>query len=606
MEDNGTTWAETIMRNRTPGDSPAGALDVSDALVLPTGASTARTMAARFADVVNVKDFGAVCDGVTDDTAAVQAMLTALGTTNSRTIVVSGPCSVASNLTIPALHPVRREGNGAFVGAGIVTFRPWGTVGASAPTVRRHGGTLVQNFGVGSFALCTAANATGAAVAYSDAKSGQQVSWTSATPNQYTGVKSEGTYDLSTSDLFMLDVGFDLTTWTTRTAIQVYACFDTGTGFTNYALWSTQMHGYAKPERVVVPLKKSDAAITGTANWAAVKRFEIRFTAATATIAATAFTGYVYGMWAAAAARSKVIVCFDDGTDSWYANGYPLMRNYGIRGTQYVNGNSVGGAGRMTLAQLKEIQAAGFDVGCHTWNHDLLSKRFASLTRSGTTATGTIADIASHGFVPGSIIHISGSDEGWNGDYTVLTTPTQLTFTFTCSASLETSAVGRVHLTNYASPGTVRNTLQRNRDWLIANGFVRGADHHAYPYGDFDLDVIAVMKELGYKTGRTILPWPYGTSNPSVCSFNGLGNPYEIPMLSIAHPATAATILAAVDQAVSRASSIVLMTHAIVPSPATAYDTGTAVFDAILAGLASRRDAGQIDCVTISEWYDRL
>ena len=36
--------------------------------VTATGGTTARTLAARFADVVNVKDWGAVGDGTTDDT----------------------------------------------------------------------------------------------------------------------------------------------------------------------------------------------------------------------------------------------------------------------------------------------------------------------------------------------------------------------------------------------------------------------------------------------------------------------------------------------------------------------------------------------------------
>jgi lysophospholipase L1-like esterase len=70
---------------------------------------------------VNVRSYGAKGDGVTDDYAALSAMVTALGSTNA-TLIVPGPCLVGTDLTIPSNLVVRFLANGAFTGAGTVTY----------------------------------------------------------------------------------------------------------------------------------------------------------------------------------------------------------------------------------------------------------------------------------------------------------------------------------------------------------------------------------------------------------------------------------------------------------------------------------------------------
>ena len=67
---------------------------------LSTGSTTARTLANRFADVVNVKDFGAVGDGVADDTSAFVLALSnqaAIAVIPSGNYYVPNPSAIAGN-----------------------------------------------------------------------------------------------------------------------------------------------------------------------------------------------------------------------------------------------------------------------------------------------------------------------------------------------------------------------------------------------------------------------------------------------------------------------------------------------------------------------------
>ncbi len=89
--------------------------------VTATGSTTARTLANRFADVVNVKDFGAVGDGVADDTAAIQAAVNAsqgktLIGVSGETYLIRDQIVIPSNITI--------DWQGATIIDDVQTFRP--------------------------------------------------------------------------------------------------------------------------------------------------------------------------------------------------------------------------------------------------------------------------------------------------------------------------------------------------------------------------------------------------------------------------------------------------------------------------------------------------
>jgi len=75
---------------------------VSAATVKATGSTSARALADRFAEKFNVKDFGALCDGTTDDTAKIQAAITAAGVYGGRVVLPLGVCKVTDALSVTA------------------------------------------------------------------------------------------------------------------------------------------------------------------------------------------------------------------------------------------------------------------------------------------------------------------------------------------------------------------------------------------------------------------------------------------------------------------------------------------------------------------------
>jgi hypothetical protein len=102
--------------------------NASSATALATGSTTARTLANRFADVVNVRDFGAVGDGVADDTAAIQAALAVQTATNKLIFLPEGTYKYTAGYIIGMrgfgpgriLNTVKPTPMGAFFPAGVV------------------------------------------------------------------------------------------------------------------------------------------------------------------------------------------------------------------------------------------------------------------------------------------------------------------------------------------------------------------------------------------------------------------------------------------------------------------------------------------------------
>jgi peptidoglycan/xylan/chitin deacetylase (PgdA/CDA1 family) len=65
----------------------------------------------------------------------------------------------------------------------------------------------------------------------------------------------------------------------------------------------------------------------------------------------------------------RVSLSFDDGYESAYKNGLPILDKYGYKATWYIISSRIGGATYMTKQEMLNLQSAGHEIGGHTLSH---------------------------------------------------------------------------------------------------------------------------------------------------------------------------------------------------------------------------------------------
>ena len=90
-----------------------GAAGANAASVTATGSTTARTLGDRAADVINIRDRGAKCDGTTNDTAAIQAAAAAIPATGGVVYIPPGVCLVRATTFLKSNTTVKGDGWGS-------------------------------------------------------------------------------------------------------------------------------------------------------------------------------------------------------------------------------------------------------------------------------------------------------------------------------------------------------------------------------------------------------------------------------------------------------------------------------------------------------------
>jgi peptidoglycan/xylan/chitin deacetylase (PgdA/CDA1 family) len=68
--------------------------------------------------------------------------------------------------------------------------------------------------------------------------------------------------------------------------------------------------------------------------------------------------------------EKPVIITFDDGDLDIYQNAFPIMQKMGFVGTFYVVSNRLKSVDFVNVAQLREMVAAGWEIGSHSHSHN--------------------------------------------------------------------------------------------------------------------------------------------------------------------------------------------------------------------------------------------
>jgi peptidoglycan/xylan/chitin deacetylase (PgdA/CDA1 family) len=64
-----------------------------------------------------------------------------------------------------------------------------------------------------------------------------------------------------------------------------------------------------------------------------------------------------------------IIITFDDANEDNYTHAFPIMRKHGFTGVLYVPYYYIGAADYLTVAQIQEMAAQGWEIGSHSLSH---------------------------------------------------------------------------------------------------------------------------------------------------------------------------------------------------------------------------------------------
>lgn len=161
---------------------------------------------------------------------------------------------------------------------------------------------------------------------------------------------------------------------------------------------------------------------------------------------------------------------------------------------------------------------------------------------------------------------------------------------------------GDFDMTTLASQAAMVTDIQNNRAYMTSKGLTRNNCHmhYTYPLGRFNNTVLAAMKQAGMYTARTII-------SEGISTARGVDNFHLLRAHELrSDTTTLAMAKGYIDTCIARGETLILFGHLIVANPTNYLEWSTSDFQELIDYLHTKVQAGEIDVVTRSEWFDGL
>jgi len=152
-----------------------------------------------------------------------------------------------------------------------------------------------------------------------------------------------------------------------------------------------------------------------------------------------------------------------------------------------------------------------------------------------------------------------------------------------------------VDLKKSKNKDSLENELVKSKEFLVKNGFERGAEHFAYPFGNFDNDLSMEIIKKHYKTARIVrgdietLP---------------VADPYRLRPIYVLSYTPPELVLSRIDKVIENGDWAILVFHGIVDNNANDVQGKylKSNFQKIVDGVYKKN----VDVMTVSEVYNKF